>query len=191
MNLKTRADCPMCGSEMEFNWETADIPHFGDAMLVAGVCECGFRHSDTMLLSQKEPSRHTLSVTCPEDLNARVIRSSSGTLRIPEIGVDIEPGFASESYISNVEGVLVRVKEIVEFATSAARSACDPDRTAKGEEILEKIDDALAGKIELTLILEDPLGNSAIISEHVAVATLSPDEASYLQTGMIVLEASD
>lgn len=181
----------MCGSEMEFNWETAALPHFGDAMLVAGVCECGFRHSDTMLLSQREPSRHTLSVTCPEDLNARVIRSSSGTLRIPEIGVDVEPGFASESYISNIEGVLVRVKEIVEFATSAARAACDPDRIAKGEEILAKIDYALAGRMELTVILEDPLGNSAIVSENAVVTTLSPDEAANLQTGMIVLEASD
>ena len=82
-------------------------------------------------------------MSCPSaivaDLDARVIRSSSGTLRIPELGVDIEPGFASESYISNVEGVLDRVEGVVEFATRSAREAGSQEATEKGEEILENI----------------------------------------------------
>ncbi len=188
MNIKTKANCPMCGAMMEFNWETVELPYFGDALVIAGVCECGFKHSDTMLLSQREPYRHSLVVKDIEDLNARVLRSSSGTIHIPEIGVDVEPGYASEAYITNIEGVLVRVKGIVEFATNAARMAKDPERTAKGEEILSKIERALRGEFSLTVILEDPFGNSAIISDHVIATPLTTEEACNLKTGMIVLD---
>jgi len=100
LNLTTIANCPVCCQEMQFCWETKEIPYFGEAMVISGVCSCGFRHSDTILLTQKEASRYTLEVAAIEDLDARVIRSSSGTIRVPELGIDIEPGYASESYIS-------------------------------------------------------------------------------------------
>ncbi|HOV82825.1 MAG TPA: ZPR1 zinc finger domain-containing protein [Methanothrix sp.] len=188
MTLTTSASCPVCEKAMQFSWETADIPHFGEAMIIAGVCDCGYRHSDTILLSQKEPVRFSMVVTGIEDLNARVIRSSSGTLRIPELGVDIEPGFASECYISNVEGVLDRVEGIVEFATRSAREANSAEAAGKGEEILEKISLARQGRFPLTLILEDPLGNSAIDCDKAERILLSPEQAAGLKTGMIIVD---
>ncbi|MDD4162459.1 MAG: ZPR1 zinc finger domain-containing protein [Methanothrix sp.] len=188
MNLTTNAPCPVCSAQMQFCWETTEIPHFGEAMVIAGVCDCGFRHSDTILLTQKEPVRFTLPVTSIEDLDARVIRSSSGTLRIPELGVDVEPGFASESYISNVEGVLDRIEGVVSFATRSAREANSLEATGKGEEILEKITLARAGRFPLTLILEDPLGNSAIDYEKAEKSTLTEDDMAHLKTGMIIVD---
>ena len=188
MNLTTNAPCPVCSVQMQFCWETVDIPHFGEVMVIAGVCDCGFRHSDTILLTQKEPVRFTLQVTSIEDLDARVIRSSSGTLRIPELGVDIEPGFASESYISNVEGVLDRIEGVVGFATRSAREAESPESIRKGEEILEKINLAKAGRFPLTLIIEDPLGNSAIDYEKAVKSTLPVEDAAHLKTGMIIVD---
>jgi zinc finger protein len=173
---------------MQFCWESADIPHFGEAMVIAGVCDCGYRHSDTILLSQKEPVRFTLQISSIEDLDARVIRSSSGTFRIPEIGVDIEPGFASESYISNVEGVLDRIEGVVEFATRSAREAGSQEATEKGEEILENIALAREGRFPMTLILEDPLGNSAIDCERAIKSPLSEEDAAVLKTGMIIMD---
>jgi zinc finger protein len=143
-----------------------------------------------MLLSQKEPLRHTLVVDGLDDLNVRVIRSTSGTIRIPELGIDVEPGFASESYISNVEGVLERIRTIVEFATNAARRAGDIQKTERGLAILEKLDNVLVGYGSLTLVLEDPFGNSAMISEDVVVTPLTPEELESLKTGMIVLDRS-
>jgi zinc finger protein len=176
---------------MEFSWETAEVPFFGEVMLISGLCSCGFRHSDTLLLSQKEPARYTLEVTETGDLNARVIRSSSGTLRVPELGVRVEPGEASESYISNVEGVLGRITEVVEFATRAARQAGDPERARRGEEILEKIRLALMGQFKLTLTIEDPLGNSAIASEKAVRTALRDEEIADLSCGMVILDRLD
>lgn len=176
---------------MKFDWETQDIPYFGEAMLIAGVCSCGFRHSDTILLSQKEPARYVLEVTDADDMDARVVRSSSGTIRIPELGVDIEPGSASESYISNVEGVLARVSEIVAFATRSALEACNMEAAGRGEEILESIDLARKGRFKLTFIIEDPLGNSAIASDKAVKTALSDEEITCLKTGIIMLDAKD
>ncbi|HNX09136.1 MAG TPA: ZPR1 zinc finger domain-containing protein [Methanothrix sp.] len=188
MNLTTNTSCPVCKADMQFCWETTNIPHFGEAMVIAGVCECGYRHSDTILLTQKEPVRFTLQITSVEDLNARVIRSSSCTLRIPELGVDIEPGFASESYVSNVEGVLDRIEGVVSFATRSAREASSEESTRKGEEILEKIGLARDGRFPLTLVMEDPLGNSAIDCENAVKTPLSSKEAALLKTGMIIVD---
>ena len=190
MNLTTTASCPVCSAEMQFCWESADIPHFGEAMVIAGICQCGYRHSDTILLTQKEPVRYVLPVSQVADLDARVVRSSSGTLRIPELGVDIEPGFASESYISNVEGVLDRVEGVVGFATRSAREAGSQEATEKGEEILEKIAQAREGRFSLTLILEDPLGNSAIDCEKAIKSPLSVEDAASLKTGIIIVDVS-
>jgi zinc finger protein len=189
LNLTTNANCPVCSAEMQFCWETRDIPHFGEAMVIAGVCNCGFRHSDTILLTQKEPERSALAVETTEDLDTRVIRSSSGTIRIPELGVDIEPGFASDSYISNVEGVLERIEGVVRFATRSAREAENLESATKGEEILEKIQLARNGQFPLTLIIEDPLGNSAIVSEKAVRSPLTDEEIACLKTGIILLDA--
>jgi len=173
---------------MDFNWETKDIPHFGEAMIIAGFCCCGYRHSDTILLSQKEPVRYILTVSSTEDLDARVIRSSSGTIRVPELGIDVEPGPASEAYISNVEGVLDRIRGIIEFATRSAREEGDIEKTEKGNQILENMNMALKGQFNLTVIIEDPLGNSAIDSKKAVRSALTEEQIAGLKTGMILLD---
>lgn len=188
MNLTTKNACPVCSSEMDFNWETKEVPHFGEAMIIAGVCCCGYRHSDTILLSQKEPARYTLTVSSPEDLNTRIIRSSSSTIRVPELGIDVEPGPASEAYVSNVEGVLDRIRGIVEFATRSACEAGDLEKAEQGSKILTNMDMALKGQFNLTVIIEDPLGNSAIDSEKAVRSALTDEEVAGLRTGMILLD---
>jgi len=187
----TTSSCPICNAEITFDWETKDIPHFGEAMVIAGVCEsCGFRISDTILLNQGEPVRYTITVEDLEDLNARVIRSTSGTIRLPELGIDVEPGPASDAYISNVEGVLSKVKGIVAFATKSARDAGVEENALRGECILERIEQAMNGVGPLTIILEDPLGNSAIVSEKAVSTKLTPEECEDLKTGMIILDSA-
>ncbi len=173
---------------MDFNWETKEIPHFGEAMIIAGVCCCGYRHCDTILLSQKEPARYTLTISSLEDLDVRVIRSSSGTIRVPELGIDVEPGPASEAYVSNIEGVLTRIRDIVEFAARSAREAGDIEKIEQGDRILENMKMALKGQFNLTVIIEDPLGNSAIDSEKAVRSALTEEDLAGLKTGMVLLD---
>jgi zinc finger protein len=45
----------------------------------------------------------------------RVIRSSTGVIKIPELEIEISPKSASTGYITNVEGVLLRVKSAIKM----------------------------------------------------------------------------
>ena len=133
----------------------------------------------------KEPTRFTVKIN-KETLYDKVIRSTSGTIRVPEIGVEIEPGPASQAFITNLEGVLMKIRDIVEMARRW--NADDKDKVSRCDEILKKIDDTLEGRDELTLILEDPFGNSLILSDSAFRERMKEQEAKALRTGMTVMD---
>lgn len=135
-------------------------------------------------MTEREPVRYELKIKSQDDLDARVVRSTSGTIRIPELGVDIEPGPASESFVSNIEGVLERVEDILKTILSWG----EKEKTERANELLSLIDKIKSGVYEITVIIEDPLGNSAIIAENAVMRKLTVEEASRLKTGMIVFE---
>lgn len=185
----TRTTCPLCSRSIILNWQPDNIPYFGEVMHTSARCECGFRYADTMILTQREPVRFTMRVESPEDLDARVIRSTSGTIRIPEMGIDIEPGHTSESYVSNIEGVLDRIEDVLGMVS---RWEDEPPGTIeRAHELIEALEQARRGEMGFTFIIEDPLGNSAIISEKATSEVPTPEEAEQLKTGVIVLEKDD
>lgn len=130
--------------------------------------------------------RYEILVETSEDLDARVIRSTSGTIRIPEMGVTIEPGSVSESYITNIEGVLQRIRDVLITASRWVQG--DEEKSSRSEELLSMLEDVIEGKRKITVIVEDPLGNSAIISKKAKATKLSKEEAEKLNTGMIVFD---
>ncbi|AEA47287.1 ZPR1 zinc finger domain-containing protein [Archaeoglobus veneficus] len=179
--------CPSCGKDIDIVTVTYDVPYFGTVLLTSISCECGFKHADSIVVNVKEPVRFTIKIN-RENLYTKVIRSTSGTIRIPELGVDIEPGPASQAFITNLEGVLARVEDIVRMARSW--NVDDEEKVARCDEILERIRNTVEGKDELTLILEDPFGNSLILSENAVREVLTSEEASSLKTGMTVMDVS-
>jgi len=182
---ETPYNCPACGSSVEMRCQQDNIPYFGDILEVSIVCGCGFKFVDTVILGQKDPLRHQMRVRSEGDLWARVIRSTSGTIRIPEWGIDIEPGPASEAYITNVEGIIERLQSVVNMARKWSET--DEERR-RAESLLDTMQVARDGKPDFTIIIEDPLGNSAVIGEGVEVTKLSEDEADILPTGMFIVQ---
>lgn len=132
--------------------------------------------------------RYEMLVETPEDLSTRVIRSTSGTIRIPEMGIVVEPGTVSESYITNIEGVLQRVQSVLLTASRWVQE--DEEKFSRSQELLCMLEEVFDGKKKITLIVEDPLGNSAIISEKAIATKLSKEEAEKLNTGMIVFDVN-
>ncbi len=177
--------CPICGRELRITMTTYETPFFGKVLLTSISCECGFKHADAVVAEFKEPVRFTIKVN-KDTLFAKVIRSTSGTIRIPELGLEVEPGPASQAFITNVEGVLMRFVEIVEMAKRWNEE--DEEKVKICEEILERLRRAMEGEEELTLILEDPLGNSVILSNDAFRERLSEEEASKLKTGMTIMD---
>ncbi|WMW22438.1 ZPR1 zinc finger domain-containing protein [Methanolobus mangrovi] len=187
-SFETRTSCPLCHEDLVISWQGDDIPYFGEVMYITALCKCSFRFADTIILSQKEPMRYELNVEGLEDLNSRVIRSTSGTIRIPELGIDVEPGSISDSYITNIEGVLDRIYKVVITATKW--SVDDEEKHSKGLEIQKALEEAMDGKRSLTVIIEDPFGNSAIISDKAKSCVLSSEDMAHLKTGMIVFDVN-
>ena len=152
--------CPVCGAESNHEFKPYNIPYFGDVMLFTVSCpSCGYHSSDVMLLSWgKNKKRHEMLVSSVEDLNTTVVRSSYGRIEIPELGVSVEPR-KGESFITTVEGVLMRVERVVKMLSREEEGA----RKERAERILRRIEDIKAGKAKMKLIIDDPTGNSAII----------------------------
>ena len=184
--FETKICCPLCQTDLVMNWQRDNIPYFGEILYVSARCQCSFRFADTMILSSKEPMRYEMPVETSEDLDARVIRSTSGTIRIPEMGVTIEPGSVSESYVTNIEGVLQRIRDVLMTASRWVQG--DEEKSSRSEELLCMLEAVIQGKRKITVIVEDPLGNSAIISKKVKATKLSKEEADKLNTGMIVFD---
>jgi len=165
MSSKTRqipeVKCPVCGAQSLTEQEAKhDVDHFGPVLLTTIVCaNCGFKHGDVTCLNVQEPSSISASIEALEDLKMSVVRSSNATIQIPELGVLITPGPIAEGFISNVEGVLERVEQVTRMLVR------DPKKRDRAERFLQRIKEARDGSIKFTLIIKDPLGNSAIIAK--------------------------
>ncbi|AHL23687.1 ZPR1 zinc finger domain-containing protein [Thermococcus nautili] len=179
-------DCPICGGKgtLKAIQHIHEIPYFGKVMESTIICEkCGYRNADVMILEDRPPKLYTVKVENEKDLFTRVVRSKSGTIELEEIGVKIEPGPAAEGFITNVEGVLERVRETLLMAREFRRQEGDEEAVKKADEILQYIEDVKEGKKPLTVKIADPLGNSALIGEKVRSRLLTEEEIQKLSLG--------
>lgn len=181
MEVELDQPCISCGRKTVVNTVTSlNLPYLGAAMQTTFVCRsCGFRHSDLIALENKGALRHEVDVKNVDDLSMRVIRSNSGTIRVPELGVNIEPGLASESFISNAEGVLDRIADVIGILMKDA----ELDVHERCTVLLSEIEKMKNGDMAFHLVIEDPYGNSAIIGDDVKVTDLSEEEVDKLQKG--------
>lgn len=180
-------DCPVCKGKdtLEMTSKTENIPYFGEIMESTLLCrECGYKHSDTICLEQKEPIKYTLEIN-KDKLNSRVVKSQSATLSIPELGLKVEPGPKSQGYVSNVEGVLNRFESAVATALNWTEEKKIQGNALK---ILEKIEKVKTGEETTTLVLEDPFGHSIILDEDAENRKLTDEEINELNTGFLTFE---
>ncbi|NJE09598.1 ZPR1 zinc finger domain-containing protein [Thermococcus sp. MAR1] len=183
-------DCPICGGKgtLKALQYVHDIPYFGKVMESTIICErCGYRNADVMILEDRPPKLYSVKVEEEKDLFTRVVRSKSGTIELEEIGVKIEPGPAAEGFVSNVEGVLERVRETLMMAKHFRQQEGDEEAVKKAEEILQYIEEVKEGKKPLTVRIMDPLGNSALIGEKVKSRLLTQEEIKKLSLGPYVI----
>ena len=104
---------------------------------------------------------YTLEISSEDDLNIKIVKSGNATVKIPRV-ITMEAGPASNGYITNVEGLLERVKNIIQ---SAAESEDDAAVKKKAKNLIKKLNKVLVGRESLKIIIEDKSGNSAIISD--------------------------
>jgi len=168
--------CPACVvGELKIITDQTNIPHFGDIVISTMICqECGYRTTDIIPVEMRPPKRFTIIIDDPDKLNMRIVRSGTSSVSIPEIGARLDPGLFSEGFITNVEGVLRRFQDIL---MQLLRDMEDPlssepniEKKQHAMELIELLGSFINGDLPsekvLTIVLEDPMGNSAIISSE-------------------------
>ena len=157
--------CPICGKDkLTLTEEDYDIPHFGKCFLMTMHCDsCHYHTSDVESEENKGPIKITFEVEKEEDMRVRVIKSSEAAVKIPQMRMSMEPGTASTGFLSNIEGLLNRFKKIIE---SERDNAEDQSIRKKAKNLLKKLWKVELGEEKLKIIIEDPSGNSAIVSDR-------------------------
>lgn len=163
--------CPMClENKLTLTEDESEIPYFGKVFIFGMQCSgCGFNKSDVECAEQKEPVRITFTVQSQKDLNARLVKSSEASIKIPQLRMSMEPGPDSIGFISNIEGLLQKFKKILEDERDLAE---DDNAKKAAKNLLKKLWHVECGDMELKIVIEDPSGNSAVVSEKAVTEPL-------------------
>lgn len=189
MQSDERPHCPVCqDGELGLSTEESDIPHFGKVIISSITCrECGFRSTDVVPVENRTPARFTLEVRNPDHLSVRVIRSSTSSVIMPELNIRIDPGTVQEGYVTNVEGVIVRIMAVLgQIIRDLSERSEDVEDARERLEKAHKLKDRLTRVTDnfvdpddgFTIVLEDPYGNSALVSDQIDIKeqTLNEEE---------------
>ncbi len=171
MDKLTKQRCPICNEDtLTLLQDEKDIPYFGKTFIFSMQCEnCKYNKSDIESTEQKEPCKIEITIDNKKDLNIRVVKSSFGSIKIPQMRMSLESGPDSEGYISNIEGLLDRFKKIIETERDIAE---EDDVRKHAKNLLKKLWKVSLGEFPLKIIIEDPTGNSAIISDKAKITKL-------------------
>ena len=186
METLIEQSCPMCYQESSVSMlvNVHEIPYFGEQTELTLACKsCGWRKTDFIAGDGGEPVAWTIPIKS-DTLDSRVVRSSSCTVRIPELDIEVEPGISADGYVSNVEGVISRFEDAIRMLMRQAQSEDDIDDVDSCEAFLQRLSDAKLGRGEgLSLVLLDPLGHSQIMHDSATSRDLTIEEVEGLYTG--------
>jgi len=163
--------CPVCHTKnLVLSEEEKEVPHFGKVFLFSMNCSnCKYSVSDVECADVHEPSKYTFTIENEKDLNIRVVKSSTASVKLPQLRMDMTPGPASIGFISNIEGLLKKFEDIL---VNERDNAEDDETRHEAKNLLKKIWKVKCGDVPLKVIIEDPNGNSAILSEKAVVEKL-------------------
>ena len=171
MDKLDKQQCPFCNQNtLTLTEGETEVPYFGKVFLFSMDCSsCKAHKADVEAAEMKEPTKYTITVDSEKDMQIRVIKSSNATVKIPQLRMSVTPGPASIGYISNIEGLLDRFKEIIEAERDVAE---EQEERKHAKNLLKKLWKIKLGEIPLKIIIEDPTGNSAIISDKAKIEKL-------------------
>ena len=193
--------CPICSitGEVYMIAHIDEIPYFGEHTQVTVMCHsCGWKQTDFIPAEGKKAGCWSLKVSNERHLKSRVVRSSSCTIRIPELDLQVNPGSNATGYVSNVEGVINRFIEVInmvlrDLQNDVASKIREQKKVKLSNSIkeIEQLESLITrltivgqhGHQPFTLELLDPHGHSMIIDESASERELTDEEIVSLPTG--------
>jgi zinc finger protein len=158
--IETDMPCPVCGAHLFLIFYATEIPYEGEILIQTQMCKnCFYKNTSIQRTEGLAPIETSLEILDGNDLNVVVYRSPGAKVSIPEIGVEIEPGTASNGDITTVEGLLMAIRDQMIFISDSA------DDEERFSEIMETINSVLDGRgPRITIHIDDPKGISKIVS---------------------------
>lgn len=189
--------CPICGAEGSVFMLTHidEIPYFGEHTQVTILCHaCNWRQTDFIPAEGKKAGGWSMLIDDEEKLRARVVRSSSCTVSIPELDLQVNPGSSSTGYVSNVEGVINRFQEIINMVERDLVAQFATANDGEKDELMTQMASLQNMTLTLqnigqhdaesiTLELLDPHGHSMILHEDANERALTGEELANLPVG--------
>ncbi|MAR47324.1 MAG: hypothetical protein CMA41_05935 [Euryarchaeota archaeon] len=177
--------CPMCHDEDNLRMiaHVDEIPYFGEHTQVTVLCHaCGWRQTDFIPAEGRKPGGWTFHIESEDDLSVRVVRSSSCTVCIPELDLEVNPGGAATGFVSNMEGLLVRFIDIVKMVMKGIGDN-EPDNQQTLMHMIHRLQNAGKEGKALKIELLDPHGLSQILHDRAIDRDLTQEEIDSLPVG--------
>ena len=171
MDKLEKQKCPFCLKDtLTLIEDETEVPYFGKVHIFSMECSnCNAKQADIEAAEPKEPSKYTFNIESEKDMEVRVVKSSAATIKVPQLRMTVTPGPASEGYVSNIEGLLNKFIGVIEKQRDNTE---DADEKKRAKNLLKKLRKVKYGDVALKIIIEDPKGNSAIISDRAKIEKL-------------------
>eukprot|EP00030_Apusomonadida_sp_AF-17_P007405 a841186_137.p1 GENE.a841186_137~~a841186_137.p1 ORF type:complete len:540 (+),score=233.06 a841186_137:43-1620(+) len=161
--------CAVCFKSGHVKMLLCNIPFFKDVVIMAFLCEsCGYRTTEIKSGGATEPrgQRHTLHVTCPEDLSRDVLKSETASLEIPELGLELSPGTLGGKF-TTVEGLVTNIRDQIVSVNPFQGDSQSCEEAQKWTAFSARLDALLTLAEPFTIILDDAVANSYIQNIYV------------------------
>eukprot|EP00743_Colponemidia_sp_Colp-15_P001509 GILK01001649.1.p1 GENE.GILK01001649.1~~GILK01001649.1.p1 ORF type:complete len:514 (-),score=98.17 GILK01001649.1:93-1592(-) len=161
------AECHSCHHMAENRMCVSDIPFFKEVVIMSFYCEnCGARSAEIKAggAIPAKGKRTTCAVQSRTDLSRDVLKSETSSVSIPELELELTAGSLGGLY-TTVEGLLVKIRDHLRDNNPFVSGDSSENKTKEDfENFLSRFDDLISGERPFTLIVDDPLDNSFIMS---------------------------
>ncbi|CAO1441283.1 unnamed protein product [Diamesa serratosioi] len=158
--------CSNCGANCETNMKVTSIPHFKDIVLMATVCdECGTRTTEVKGGGgiEEKGVRIEVIVNGREDFSRDVLKSENCHVELRELDVEVGPSTLGGRF-TTVEGLLTAMRDQLSQNSAMFSDSSDRESQDRLKSFLDKFQEVLDGTRKITVILDDPTGNSYVQS---------------------------
>ncbi|KAK2587606.1 hypothetical protein KPH14_003733 [Odynerus spinipes] len=164
--LSFPTNCPECNIPCKTNMKMTNIPHFKEVVIMATLCEaCGHRTNEVKSGGGIEPHgvKIEVTVTGKEDFSRDLLKSDTCYMEIPELELEVGPA-ALGGRFTTVEGIIAATKDQLSSSMAFTGDSTDVEKMNRIESFISQLTEILEGNKKVTLILDDPAGNSYIQS---------------------------
>ena len=176
METVIEQSCPMCHEESSVSMlvNVHEIPYFGEHTQITLVCDnCGWKQTDFIAAEGKVGGIWSIKIDSVDKMNTRIVRSSSGTIRIVDLDLEVEPGASASGYITNIEGVINRFEDSIGIILRQAKTDEEFETIQKCNELLKKLMKMKNGELQCTIEIIDPRGHSQILDDDAVFSQIS------------------